>query len=403
MLLLGFIIALLTGCGSSAPVTSHTPTIITTFSVLADIAQAIAGDTATVTSLVPINGDAHVFEPTPANGVALVNATAVIELGVGFEPWFADLYAASGSNATRITASNGVTPLQAGAEVDPHIWHDVANAIIMAQAIRDGLITAMPSQHAVISANAAAYIAQLQALDNAIQTQLATIPAAQRKLVTSHDTFSYFAARYGFVIVGTGLGSVTTESSDPGASSLIRLITDIRASGVPAIFVENMSKPVIAAVNGFALGGGLELAMSCHIRVASDNAKMGLPEVSLGVIPGYGGTQRLTQLVGKGKAMEMIATAGMIPAVDALQWGLVNYVVAQPELIGKCEEIASKIAKNSPSAIASAYRSILAGLQPNAVGFEAEIKEFGQCFGTADFTEGTTAFLEKRKPSFTGK
>jgi enoyl-CoA hydratase len=168
-------------------------------------------------------------------------------------------------------------------------------------------------------------------------------------------------------------------------------------------FVENMSKPVIAAVNGFALGGGLELAMSCHIRVASDNAKMGLPEVSLGVIPGYGGTQRLTQLVGKGKSMEMIATAGMIPAADALQWGLVNYVVAQPELIAKCEEIASKIVKNSPTAITSAYRSILAGLQPNAVGFEAEIKEFGQCFGTADFTEGTTAFLEKRKPSFTGK
>ncbi|MFZ4784262.1 MAG: enoyl-CoA hydratase/isomerase family protein [Flavobacteriales bacterium] len=168
-------------------------------------------------------------------------------------------------------------------------------------------------------------------------------------------------------------------------------------------FVENMSKPVIAAVNGFALGGGLELAMSCHIRVASDNAKMGLPEVSLGVIPGYGGTQRLTQLVGKGKAMEMIATAGMIPAADALQWGLVNYVVPQAELIAKAEEIASKIVKNSPSAIASAYRAILSGFKKNTNGFEAEIKEFGQCFGTEDFKEGTTAFIEKRKPAFTGK
>jgi enoyl-CoA hydratase len=168
-------------------------------------------------------------------------------------------------------------------------------------------------------------------------------------------------------------------------------------------FVENMSKPVIAAVNGFALGGGLELAMSCHIRVASDNAKMGLPEVSLGVIPGYGGTQRLTQLVGKGKAMEMIATAGMIPASDALQWGLVNYVVPQAELIAKAEEIASKIVKNSPSAIASAYRAILSGFKKNTNGFEAEIKEFGQCFGTEDFKEGTTAFIEKRKPAFTGK
>jgi zinc/manganese transport system substrate-binding protein len=245
ILLLGFIMALLTGCGSSAPVTSRTPTIITTFSVLADMAQQIAGDTATVTSLVPPNGDAHVFEPTPANGVALVNATAVIELGVGFEPWFADLYAASGSNATRITASNGVTPLQAGAEVDPHVWHDVANAIIMAQNIRDGLITAMPNKKETLTANAAAYIAQLEALDNDIQAQIATIPAAQRKLVTSHDTFGYFAARYGFEVVGTGLGSVTTESSDPDAASIVALVNDIKASGVQAIFVENMSNPKV--------------------------------------------------------------------------------------------------------------------------------------------------------------
>lgn len=168
-------------------------------------------------------------------------------------------------------------------------------------------------------------------------------------------------------------------------------------------YVENMSKPVIAAVNGFALGGGLELAMSCHIRVASNNAKMGLPEVSLGVIPGYGGTQRLTQLVGKGKAMEMIATAGMIGADEALQWGLVNHVVTQEELISKCEEIAKNIVKNSPTAIASAYRSILAGFKKGVNGYEAEIKEFGQCFGTEDFKEGTSAFVEKRKPAFSGK
>lgn len=168
-------------------------------------------------------------------------------------------------------------------------------------------------------------------------------------------------------------------------------------------FVENMSKPVIAAVNGFALGGGLELAMSCHIRVASENAKMGLPEVTLGVIPGYGGTQRLTQLVGKGKAMEMIATGGMIGAQEAMDWGLVNHVVPQGELMVKCEEIASKMAKNSPTAISSAYRAILAGFRKGGSGFEAEIREFGQCFGTEDFREGTTAFLEKRKPSFSGK
>lgn len=168
-------------------------------------------------------------------------------------------------------------------------------------------------------------------------------------------------------------------------------------------FVENMSKPVIAAVNGFALGGGLELAMSCHMRIASDNAKLGLPEVSLGVIPGYGGTQRLAQLAGKGKAIEMIATAAMISADEALTWGIVNYVVPQAELINKCQEIASKMIRNSPSAIAAAIRAVNAGFRTGTNGYTAEIREFGKCFGTEDFKEGTSAFLEKRKPAFTGK
>lgn len=165
-------------------------------------------------------------------------------------------------------------------------------------------------------------------------------------------------------------------------------------------FVENMSKPVIAAVNGYALGGGLELAMASHIRVASDNARLGLPEVSLGVIPGYGGTQRLTQLVGKGKANEMVFTAGMIGAEDALKWGLVNDVCTLEELAGKAEKIASKILANSPMAIASAIRSINAQADKSKNGFEVEIDEFGKCFGTSEFKEGTTAFVEKRKPNF---
>lgn len=165
-------------------------------------------------------------------------------------------------------------------------------------------------------------------------------------------------------------------------------------------FIENMSKPVIAAVNGFALGGGLELAMASHIRVASENARMGLPEVGLGVIPGYGGTQRLTQLVGRGKASEMVFTAGMIKADEALNWGLVNYVVSAEQLLEKAEEIALKIVANSATAIASAIRSINANFKDGVNGYQVEIEEFGKCFGTADFSEGTTAFMEKRKPNF---
>jgi enoyl-CoA hydratase len=165
-------------------------------------------------------------------------------------------------------------------------------------------------------------------------------------------------------------------------------------------FVQNLETPVIAAINGFALGGGLELAMAAHFRVASTNAKMGLPEVSLGVIPGYGGTQRLPQLVGKGKAMEMIMTASMIGAEEAKEWGLVNYVVEQSELISFCEKLAEKITKNSSVAISAAIKAINANYTNGINGFSVEIEQFGVSFGTNDFKEGTTAFLEKRKPNF---
>ncbi len=179
----------------------------------------------------------------------------------------------------------------------------------------------------------------------------------------------------------------------------------LAAEGQELLFnlVENLSTPVIAAVNGFALGGGLELAMSCHFRVASDNAKMGLPEVSLGVIPGYGGTQRLPQLVGKGRAMEMIMTAGMIDANQALNCGLVNHVTTQEKLLPLCEKIAGKIMRNSSVAIGSVIKAINANFMDGVNGFEVEIEEFGNCFGTEDFKEGTTAFLEKRKASFPGE
>ena len=168
-------------------------------------------------------------------------------------------------------------------------------------------------------------------------------------------------------------------------------------------FIENYSKPVIAAINGYALGGGLELAMACHFRVASDNAKMGLPEVSLGVIPGYGGTQRLPQLIGKGNAMELIMTAGMISAEKAAALGLVNYVTTLEELMPLVEKLAGKIMRNSSVAISAAIKAVNANFEDGVNGFEVEISEFGNCFGTEDFREGTTAFLEKRKANFPGK
>ena len=179
---------------------------------------------------------------------------------------------------------------------------------------------------------------------------------------------------------------------------------ELAAKGQKSLFdlIENLATPVIAGINGFALGGGLELAMSCHFRIASNNAKMGLPEVSLGVIPGYGGTQRLPQLIGKGRALELIMTAGMIDAEKALSYGLVNYVVPQEELLSLCIKMANKITNNSPVAISYAIKAVNAGFKSNAKGFETEINAFGRCFGTADFKEGTTAFIEKRKADFPG-
>ena len=167
--------------------------------------------------------------------------------------------------------------------------------------------------------------------------------------------------------------------------------------------IENSKKPVVAAVNGFALGGGLELAMSCHIRVASANARFGQPEVSLGVTPGYAGTQRLTQLVGKGKSLELLMTGGMIKSAEALKLGLVNYVVPQDELLTKAEELLNLIMKQSPVAVAGVIACVNAFYTEGVDGFKTEVDEFGKCFGTEDFKEGTTAFIERRKANFPGK
>jgi len=167
--------------------------------------------------------------------------------------------------------------------------------------------------------------------------------------------------------------------------------------------IENSTKPVIAAVNGFALGGGCELAMSCHMRIASSNAKFGQPEVKLGLIPGYGGTQRLPMLVGRTKALELLMTADMIGADEALSLGLVNHVTSQGELLIKCYEIAGKINKQAPLAIAGIIKCVNTLYQKSNNNFRTEVEEFGKCFVTEDFTEGTNAFLEKRNADFKGR
>jgi len=167
--------------------------------------------------------------------------------------------------------------------------------------------------------------------------------------------------------------------------------------------IETCPKPVIAAVNGFALGGGCELAMACHIRVASENAKFSLPEVTLGIIPGFGGTQRLTQLVGKGKALEMMMTGKMIAAVEAKEAGLVNVVVSQAELIQTTIGLLRVILNTAPLAIGQIVECVNAAYDPNEDGYQTEANSFGICCKTDDFREGTKAFLEKRKPAFKGK
>ncbi|MCU0430207.1 MAG: enoyl-CoA hydratase-related protein [Cytophagaceae bacterium] len=167
--------------------------------------------------------------------------------------------------------------------------------------------------------------------------------------------------------------------------------------------IENCPKPILAAINGFALGGGCELALACHIRVASTNAKLGLPEVTLGIIPGYGGTQRLTHLVGKGRAFELIMTGDMISAEEAWRMGIVNHITEPGATVSKCEEILSKILMRAPVAIGQVVETVNAAFNETKDGFQVEANSFAICAHTHDFKEGTQAFLEKRKPQFNGK
>lgn len=179
---------------------------------------------------------------------------------------------------------------------------------------------------------------------------------------------------------------------------------DLSKRGQDVFFkIEKSSKPVVAAVNGFALGGGCELSMACHFRTASHNARFGQPEVNLGLIPGYGGTQRLTQLIGKGRALELLMSAGMIDAETALRYGLVNHVFEQEQLINKTKELLLSINSKAPLAVAGCIEAVNICIEGKENGFDKEVEIFGRCFTTEDMKEGTAAFLEKRKATFTGK
>lgn len=207
---------------------------------------------------------------------------------------------------------------------------------------------------------------------------------------------------YGIVITGSGkkafaAGADIAEFKDFSKEQGQQLSADGHAV---MNTIEHCLIPVLAAVNGFALGGGCELAMACHMRIASPNAKFGQPEVNLGLIPGYGGTQRLIQLIGKGKAVEMLTTADMIGADEALQLGLVNHVVDQAELMEKCYAIINKIAIKSPQGIAKTMECVKAYFDTSLDGMALEIEQFGSCFQTAEFEEGTSSFLEKRRANY---
>jgi zinc/manganese transport system substrate-binding protein len=248
--------------------------VVATNSITGDLVRNVAGDRADVTVLVAANGDSHTYEPTPADANAIASADLVFENGLGLEPWLDDVFDASGSSSTRVVVTQQIIPLRVAdepqfdnaadatpvdgdpatrtvssepveGEFDPHVWFDVANVKLMVAAIETALVAADAANADAYHTNAASYQTQLDTLDRFVLDQVATLPESNRKLVTSHDTFAYFAQRYGFQIVGTALPSITTESADPSAAEIAQLVDDIEAAGVAAIFPENVSNPAL--------------------------------------------------------------------------------------------------------------------------------------------------------------
>lgn len=242
ILLFASLALLLAACASPATPAANKLKVVATYSILGDLLQNVGGDRIELHTLVGPGLDTHTFEPSPADSIALAEASLIFENGLEFEPWLADLYVASGSDAGRVAVSDGLEPLRSGesGEADPHLWHSAANAIHMVKAIRDALAKADAPNAAIYHANAEAYIVQLQELDNWVFAQVKTLPESRRKLVTTHDTFGYFADRYGFEVVGAVLPA-STEGASPSAQKVAALVESVKAAGVPAVFAENVS------------------------------------------------------------------------------------------------------------------------------------------------------------------
>lgn len=259
----------------SAAGAAQTPTagqplpVVASTSVIGDLVHNVGGDAIQLTTLIGPGVDAHTFDPAPGDLVTLEKASVVFENGLGLEPWLDQFWESTQPAGTRVIVTDGIEPLPAGAEAgeaadetdhgafDPHVWHDVANAIVMVDNIRQALVAVDPAHAGTYDANAAAYTAELKDLDTWVREQVATVPPERRKLVTNHDTFAYFARAYGFEILGTALGSISTEVGDPSAQKIVALVDEIDQAGVCAIFAENVANPDL--MDSIAAEAGVEL------------------------------------------------------------------------------------------------------------------------------------------------
>jgi ABC-type Zn uptake system ZnuABC Zn-binding protein ZnuA len=267
--------------------------VAASFSILADWVSNVGGDAVEVTPVVSAGGDAHTFDPDPATVANIAGAEVIFAIGARFEGWLADMIEASGNSAPVIEVTEGMTLITGedehdheeddhghdDSEGDPHIWGDVGNAIIAVELIRSTLAEVDPDHADTYQANADAYTTRLEELDAAIWEQVATIPEENRKLVTSHDTFAYYAEAYGFEVVGTALGSISTESGDPSAGDIAALVESIRDTGVPAIFAENVVNP--ALMQSLADEAGVELAPTLYSDALGEEGSEGATYIDM--------------------------------------------------------------------------------------------------------------------------